>query len=246
VNKSWWKKRLDRAEGEPVSDYALDRKLADQRMGAHSREQTPETDVDLRWSELRREQEAFAQRPLPSWLRNASAKGPERTPRLTQRTIVPVLASIALAATAVMVLLPRIKLSHLGTSRTKGQYRMSFDVVSPEGILSDSTTTAHPGDQLQWTVHLTHPIHVAILGRDAAGAVQVYYPQGLFTEYLTTSGPLPVATELDDVLGDEQIYTIFCDRRVQLTALRKSLETRATQDLAHCDVRQHHLRKVPR
>jgi hypothetical protein len=60
------------------------------------------------------------------------------------------------------------------------------------------------------------------VGLDARGAASVYFPiaGGADTVQAGTDVELPRATLLDDTLGPETVAAFFCERPVDLTAVR--------------------------
>jgi hypothetical protein len=84
----------------------------------------------------------------------------------------------------------------------------------------------HPGDQLRFTVTTAAAQHLAILSLDHAGVASVYYPQGATSAPVEASRqqPLDSSVELDETLGAERIWAIFCPEAFALEPLRAELE----------------------
>jgi hypothetical protein len=83
-----------------------------------------------------------------------------------------------------------------------------------------------PGDQLRFTATLERPKHLAILSRDARGVASVYYPAGAVTTALAAGADIALenSVELDDALGEERIFAVFCDAAIEVEELRSTLE----------------------
>jgi hypothetical protein len=75
-----------------------------------------------------------------------------------------------------------------------------------------------PGDAIRFAVSQGQPAYVAVLSLDAAGRASVYFPAGDRAEKVAAGAevPLPLATRLDDTVGEEQIFGLFCDRPLPL------------------------------
>ena len=68
------------------------------------------------------------------------------------------------------------------------------------------------GDALRFSISAHEPVYAAVLGRDAAGHVSVYYPEGAELARIEAGNDqlLPLAVELDATPGDEQLHGVFC------------------------------------
>jgi hypothetical protein len=147
----------------------------------------------------------------------------------------------ALAAAAALLLVIGRDLGtfrvHTGTSpdarartdaatRRKGGARLGFHVRRGSAVFEGQPgEVVHPGDALRFTVSSPSPTHVTVLSVDGAGIISVYHPQTPSPDR-TVSGslePLSTAVELDEALGTETIYGVFCERPVSPTEVRAAL-----------------------
>jgi hypothetical protein len=116
-------------------------------------------------------------------------------------------------------------------TRIKGAERIGFFVRRDGQVFEGADEQrVRPRDQLRFVVSMSAARHVAILSRDAAGIASIYYPTaGLHGRLLAPaqSGPLDSAVELDDTLGREQLFGIFCPNPFELEPLRAQLEREA-------------------
>jgi hypothetical protein len=86
----------------------------------------------------------------------------------------------------------------------------------------------HPGDQLRFGFDAAALAgrRVALLGRDAAGKVTAYFPEGSLAAGPlppTGDGLLPYSIALDQTLGRETIYALYCRDPVALAPLQAAL-----------------------
>jgi hypothetical protein len=83
-----------------------------------------------------------------------------------------------------------------------------------------------PGDAIRFAV--TSPVRafVAVLSVDPLGRASVYFPSGPRAEPVEpgVEQPLPTGTRLDDTVGEERIWAIFCPSPIALEPLRAQLE----------------------
>jgi hypothetical protein len=105
----------------------------------------------------------------------------------------------------------------------------------------------YPGDRLRFELSASGPSHVAILSHDGAGAVSVYYPTGKRSARFDAlrDHALESSVELDDTLGEETVYALFCAEPFELEPLLRELAQGAelakragcTLDLLHLSKR---------
>ena len=204
-----------------LSDFALDRVVAGELAGDDA---TPEhlRECDrckAREKELRDERDAFDREP-PFALRARS--------RRRSSTLV-LAGTSAFAAAAALVLLLRSPVAgEVEGTRTKGTgERLSFfvkhgDAVRPAVPLE----TVEPGDALRFVYSAIEPRHLTVLGLDGARRASVYVSDGPSSVAIAagTDVALSTSTVLDEVLGRETIYGVFCARSFEVEPLRRSLE----------------------
>jgi hypothetical protein len=83
-----------------------------------------------------------------------------------------------------------------------------------------------PRDVLRFTYTTQDARHIAVLSLDGAGVASVYVPEGATTRLLPAGRgqALPDAIELDDTLGKETLFALFCTSQLELEPLRTKLE----------------------
>src|SRR5262249_39486653 len=70
--------------------------------------------------------------------------------------------------------------------------------------------------------------NLAIFSRDGAGRASVYFPSDGSTSRSVQAGQgqgLPESTVLDDTLGQETLYGIFCEQPFAIAPVRRALES---------------------
>lgn len=145
------------------------------------------------------------------------------------RRMRPVVATVvALAAGLALFLLPG---GEGGPEvQSKGRDFLSFFVKRGEALREWSPgQPLHPGDKLRFVVDTRTDAYVAVLSRDAAGTFSVYYPLAQRTAEVKGSlepTALPLATELDAVLGGERLLGVLCDQAVFLAELERAFRAR--------------------
>ena len=139
---------------------------------------------------------------------------------------------VALAAAAVLLLVLRpatdgAPSEQPGNVRTKGSSHIGFFVKHGSEVRrGGDEQVVHPGDQLRFTLTSNKTQHVAILSLDAAGVVSTYYPRGGQSAGVNAVRDQAVDSSvlLDETLGKEQIWGIFCEAPFELEPLRGALQ----------------------
>jgi hypothetical protein len=113
-------------------------------------------------------------------------------------------------------------------TRQKGGLQLGYFVKRGEAVYRGAKgEQLRPGDQLRFTLRPQRTGYLTILALDSRGSVSVYYPaKGSSGAAIVPTGDdlaLEVATELDEQLGRETIFGLFCDRPVALDELRRRL-----------------------
>jgi len=189
-----------------------------------------------RKAELDADRERFlASSPVPP-VRATEVKS-AKAPRKTRVIPLRAWAGVALSAAALVALFVALSPGSRGGSeigggeavgdRVKGSHRLGFFVKrGSETFEGLSGQRVLPGDQLRFVVTLRAPAHVAVLSRDGAGQASVYFPAG------GTSAPrfdaaggrgLDGAVELDETLGRERLWGVFCAESFEVGPLREAL-----------------------
>jgi hypothetical protein len=128
--------------------------------------------------------------------------------------------AVAAVATLALMLVPGWLTP---TTRLKGGPHLGY-FVEREGRPERGADGAilGPGTRVQFVTSHSGRHWLAVLGRDVSGQVSVYFPEG--TQAAERAGgtdqPLPVSTILDDSLGPEEIFAVFCDRPLPVAEAR--------------------------
>jgi hypothetical protein len=159
----------------------------------------------------------------------------------------------ALAAAGFLIL-PALQSRH-ETIMTKGQQRLRYfvrDGVAGTVREGRPHEQVHPGDQLRFAfdADALRGRRVAVLGRDASGKVSVYFPDGgtqAIALPVSADGLIPYSVRLDETLGPEALYALFCSEAVALGPLQGALAGGAPLAWpAACQVETVLLEKKPR
>lgn len=139
---------------------------------------------------------------------------------------------VALAAAIMLFLTFREPREGDGTRAKGGAPKLGF-YVSHGGTVRPGSPAERvlPGDGLRFVVTARDPLYLAVLSIDGARHGSVYYSAGKDAAPVSagTDVPLPVSTTLDETLGDETIYGVFCPRPFAVEPLRQALETHPDQ-----------------
>jgi hypothetical protein len=237
-----------RLDGCP-SDFAFDRRLAgeletddDEQISAHLATCTP---CRGRWDELRAARDAFVDEAPPLRLkgRPTSSAGRSRRPW--------VVASSALIAAAAALFLVRGVGRDVGTRAKGSGVRVEY-YVNHAGVVraGGPNDPVEPGDALRFVYTTKRVGYLAVLSLDAKKNASVYYPTTAGAARIEpgTAVPLPTSTVLDDTVGEETIYGVFCSDPFDLEPLRRSLEAAPERAPSPegCEVDAIDVRKVAR
>jgi len=159
-------------------------------------------------------------------IRRVAAASP---PRRLRRGWWPSLGLTLAAGTAAVVIAVRPPATPTETTRIKGGARVGFFVKHGDAVRRGrpSGEPVNPGDLVRFVVSTPRPAHLAIVGLDASGAASVYFPPAGVADTVAagTDVELPRATLLDDTLGPELVGAFFCERPVDVTAVRAHPES---------------------
>jgi hypothetical protein len=156
-------------------------------------------------------------------------------------------ATIPVLAAAAALLIMRQPREDGPTTRSKGGPELSFFVKhGEETTRGEDGTRVVPGDQLRFTTSSDRERYFAVLSRDGKGTVNVYAPRGEDMLLLRPGSDLPLdsAVLLDDVLGEETLYGLFCAQPHRLDALTEALRLGGAFPPADCEVTTRTLHKV--
>jgi hypothetical protein len=163
----------------------------------------------------------------------AAVPAPSPAPRSRWRALWPSLALAAAAGTAALIVavrpVPRGATEAApgaapgDATRIKGGARLGFFVKHGDAVRRGGPgEPVVAGDLVRFVVSTPRPAHLAIVGLDARGVGSVYFPApgAADTVAAGTDVELPRATRLDDTLGPETVAAFFCERPVDLAAVR--------------------------
>ncbi|HTN87278.1 MAG TPA: DUF4384 domain-containing protein [Sorangium sp.] len=163
--------------------------------------------------------------------RGATAGRPATEARPRRRWLAPAAAS-ALAAAAAVLLFFRFNAAPGGPDaeipgeRIKGAERIGFYVKRGGSVLPGGAgERLLPGDAIQFTYSSAEARYLMILSVDGASQASVYYPSGPVAARIEPGRDvlLPQSTVLDDTLGTERIYGVFCAEAIAVEPLRAAL-----------------------
>jgi hypothetical protein len=227
--------RLEARPEDCLSDLALDRILADEPSPPSAREHLAVCEgCRARLDELTRDRDAFLSMPMPSALR--------RRPRRRPWAVVTASCG-AIALAAATFLFVRVPPKEGGEwTRLKGSTRIGFYVKRSHNniTLGASGESVNPGDSLRFVYTSSELLYLAILSLDGARHASVYYPSGEPKAERVDPGvnrPLNASTVLDETLGEERLFGIFCLQPIPVEPVRAALEaTGSLPDLEGCTV----------
>jgi hypothetical protein len=163
-----------------------------------------------------------------------------RRARRAWQVVVP---ALAVAAAAVLILRIGVDEPREAT-RTKGGFAVTaFAGRDRDAVPLGNGDPILPGDRLQLSYSAERAGHLAVLAIDGAGQVAVYFPAGETTTWAARAGyriALPASTELDDVLGEERLWIVFCRQPQPLAPLVDALRDRgiAAEPPPACEVQR--------
>ncbi len=184
----------------------------------------------MRWLEL----SSQAESPLPALSPGRAARGVAPAPVTPSRrrgvaSALPRWLALA-AAVSALLLFGRFALREdaLPGERLKGGGRLGFFVQrGAEVSRGGPGELLHPGDALQFTFFAPGAGYLVVLGRDASGAVSVYYPSApAAAPVVAGEQTLPASTLLDHTLGAETIEAVFCTSQLEVEAVRGARQAR--------------------
>jgi hypothetical protein len=176
-----------------------------------------------------REAESYLARE-PFFSPRERSRSQQKSPHSARRLQIFAGASALAAAAALALVLRAPNDGPLGGdesgTRIKGGSRVAFFVKRGDRVVAGGPgERLQPGDQLRFTATLERPKHLAIFSRDARGVASVYHPAGAVTKALPVGADLALdnSVELDDALGEERIFAVFCDSAIAVEELRSTL-----------------------
>jgi Domain of unknown function (DUF4384) len=219
------------------SDLKLDRCLAGEVTPAEQRDIQVHLEAcelcQRRHAELAESRRQFA-RDVPPFA--ALTRPAARSPRWNERSRWLVGASALAAAAAISLAIGR-PWSGLTAStrdakdpgtRTKGGLAtLSWVVRRGDHVFPGRLDQPlRAGDAVRFSISARERAYIAVLGLDAAGQLDVYYPDGELLAKIEAGRDqlLPVAIELDAAPGKQQLYGVFCTSAEPLSGVRDAIQ----------------------
>ncbi|WP_437658469.1 DUF4384 domain-containing protein [Sorangium sp. So ce1182] len=217
-----------------LSELKLDELMAGQLDAAAAQEASAHVAgcarCSARLSEIEAERASFAASAPPLRLeRGAPAGRAAAKARSPRRWLLPAAASGLAAAAAVALFLraaPDGREAERPGERIKGAERIGFYVKRGGSVLPGGAgERLLPGDAIQFTYSSAEARYLVILSVDGASQASVYYPSGPVAARIEPGRDvlLPQSTVLDDTLGTERIYGLFCSEATAVEPLRAAL-----------------------
>jgi hypothetical protein len=215
-----------------LSDFAIDRRLAGELTGPEEATARAHlegcTRCERRVTELAAGRDAFAKEAPP--LRLPAGREPRKARHFSVAAIAS--SGLALAATIVLLVAFRPPKGALGTdpegTRTKGDAEKLGFYVNHAGKVrrGGPGERVQPGDGLRFVATAREARYLAVLSVDGLRHASTYYPSsaGNIRPLVGTAVAVDESTTLDDTLGDETLYGIFCPESFLAEPLRKALE----------------------
>lgn len=158
-----------------------------------------------------------------------------------------------LAAAAAVLLMGRPPRDRAGrtldATRAKGGLRLEVYVKHGDQVLPARGTVLRPGDAIRFAYAGVDGGYIAVLGRDGAGAVSLYYPAADRAAPAARAEEeeevLPGSIVLDDSPGPETIHLVHCDAPVSVATLTGALDRAGGLRAAGCAVERLILDKRP-
>ncbi|WP_437544106.1 DUF4384 domain-containing protein [Sorangium sp. So ce367] len=221
-----------------LSELKLDELMAGQLDAAAAQEASAHVAGCSRCSARRSEMEAarasFAASAPPLRLGRGASISERRAAekvRPPRRWLAPAAASALAAAAAALFFFrfqagPEGRDAELPGERIKGAEHIGFYVKRGGSVLPGGAgERLHPGDAIQFTYSSAEARYLVILSVDGASQASVYYPSGPVAARIEPGREvlLPQSTVLDDTLGTERIFGLFCSEAIAVEPLRAAL-----------------------
>ncbi|MDI3287506.1 DUF4384 domain-containing protein [Polyangium sp. 15x6] len=212
-----------------LSDLRLDRLVAGELDAAAGRDARAHLDgcarCAARLAEIEADRRAFLADPPPLPAARPVPKA-RRLARWAPRV------AVALAAAAAFAFWfrarPAVDDPEEPGTRIKGRPRVGFYVKHGAAVTPGAAgESVYPGDTLQFTYTMQRDdAYFALISVDGARKASVYYPSAPRAVRITRGNDVPLdqSTVLDDVLGAETTYALFCADPIELEPLRVAFE----------------------
>ncbi len=134
------------------------------------------------------------------------------------------------------------------TTRSKGGPHIGFFIKRGNTINQGrSGAIVHPGDRLRFTYSSDTPRYLALFNLDAKRA-SVYFPSGPHAERVAAGRDIALdfSVELDEYIGSERVFAVFCDTPFPIEPVRRALaNNREMTKRSDCTVDTIQLTKEP-
>lgn len=141
---------------------------------------------------------------------------PLQRPRAVRTSAAPLAMIAALAAVVVGIFVVRPRPDDVGAvTRAKGKPTIGFYVEHAGAVRAGTAgEIVLPGDAIEFTASTERPGWLAIVSIDGAKKASVYYPDAAAAAQVSPGRDqvLPLSVILDEVVGTERIYGVFCDQ----------------------------------
>jgi hypothetical protein len=149
------------------------------------------------------------------------------------------IGGLALAAVAVLALVPVLRPPAPQSVRSKGKPELGYFVKRGERVVEGVPgSVLHPGDRIRFVTSSDRPRYLALLDQDGRG-VTVYYPATSDAARVPAGSevPLDFSVELDAYPGSERVFALFCDEPFAIAPVRDALQAGgAVPVLAGCSL----------
>jgi Domain of unknown function (DUF4384) len=226
-----------------LSDLRFDRWLCGELTATEQSDARAHVDACARCSarlqEITRARRAYEQDPVA-----LVAPGSARPRR--HRRYYAAAGALALAACALLALLNPTSRDSL---RSKGSAHAGFYVLRDGQVhRAAAGEELRPGDRVRFFIRSRTASYVAILSLDPAEQASVYFPAAARAQLVAAGSEqlLPVSVELDDTLGEERWYALYCREPVLVEPLRAQLQEQrgSWSPPGGCELQRIQVRKV--
>lgn len=163
---------------------------------------------------------------------------PRQVARKHKRTLLAfsALGSAVLLTLVVLAREPELEASPPAAAETELGFTIERGASSGHGVRGQDV---HPGDQIRFEYSIETPAYLAIYGLDARGSVRVYHPQSELAAPVGAGSHIALTStiQVDDVLGPEQVFALFCNAAFPVAEAQRTLEIqRSLAPSPGCDI----------
>lgn len=244
-------------------DEAISGDLSIQAQGEIERHITECNRCRNRWNDIERERAAFLSN-APNFEALAEKVVRAEKQRAKNRTASWLTGLAAATAAVVLFVLARQPIQPIATeqtdrgamindnrateTRSKGSPHVGFYIKHGVTISEGrSGAVVYPGDQLRFTYSSDTPRYLALFNLDAK-RISVYFPSDKQAKRVVAGleVALDFSVELDETIGSERVFAVFCDTPFPIESVRQTLtNSRETTELPGCWIDTIQLTKEP-